>query len=245
MLPAFVMNEICVGSASGNDATTSQEPDRHASPASSGSDVPQEWVSNLKDQRPRSNTAKPKSDLWQSYNIGLPPVGQQNAVSFKIPWKPIPDYNDKKGKVVMINPFTMEDPSKELVVDQLVRPHLYQDVHSLTRTSRLNPIAPSYTPSYIKSSEEVNYQAKEVKRLDDKEENARVTPGGTSLFRSDSVLYTDNNEKSDHNDHSDAGNVQISPRINTGFDSSLVRDRKSYNDQVLKNVQKIRDNINC
>ena len=42
--------------------------------------------------------AKPKSDLWQSYNIGLPPVGQQNTVSFKIPWKPVPDYNDKKGK---------------------------------------------------------------------------------------------------------------------------------------------------
>ena len=57
-------------------------------------------------------------------------------------------------------------------------------------------------------------------------------------------MYTDNNKKSDHNDHSDAGNVQISPRINTGFDSSLVRDRKSYNDQVLQNVQKIRDNIN-
>ena len=85
------MNEIRVGSASGNDATTSQEPDRHASPASPGSDIPQEWVSNLKDQRPRSNTAKPKSDLWQSYNIGLPPVGQQNTVSFKIPQKPVPN----------------------------------------------------------------------------------------------------------------------------------------------------------
>ena len=99
VLPAFVTNEIRVGSASGNDATTSQEPDRHASPASSGSDIPQEWVSNLKDQRPRSNMAKPKSDLWQSYNIGLPPVGQRSTVSFKIPQKPIPDYNDKKGKV--------------------------------------------------------------------------------------------------------------------------------------------------
>ena len=126
VLPTFIMNEICVGSASGNGATTSQEPDRHASPASSGSDIPQEWVSNLKDQRPRSNMARPKSNLWQSYNIGLPPVGQQNTVSFKIPWKPVPYYNDKKGKVIMINPFTMEDPSKEPVVDQSVRPHLYQ-----------------------------------------------------------------------------------------------------------------------
>ena len=82
VLPTFVTNEIpiCIGSASGNDATTSQEPDRHASPVSPGSDIPQEWVSNLKDQRPRSNMAKPKSDLWQSYNIGLPPVGQQNKV---------------------------------------------------------------------------------------------------------------------------------------------------------------------
>ena len=150
MLPSFVMNEIRVGSASGNDATTSQEPDRHASPASPESDIPQEWVSNLKDQRPKSNMAKPKSDLWQSYNIGLPPVGQRNGVSFEIPQKPVPDYNNKKGKVVMINPFTMEDPSKEPVVDQSVRPHLYQDVHSLTRTSRLNPTAPSYTPSYVK-----------------------------------------------------------------------------------------------
>ena len=111
----------------------------------------------------------------------------------------------------MINPFTMEDPSKEPVVDQLVRPHLYQDVHGLTRTSRLNPTAPSYTPSYVKSSEEVNHQAKEVKRLDDKEEEARVTPGGTSLFRSDSVLYTDSNKNSDHIDHPDDGNVQVSP----------------------------------
>ena len=76
VLPTFITNEICIGSASGNDATTSQEPDRHASPASSGSDIPQEWVSSLKDQRPRSNTAKPKSVLWQSYNIGLAPVGQ-------------------------------------------------------------------------------------------------------------------------------------------------------------------------
>ena len=60
MLPAFVMNEIPIriGLASGNDATTSQEPDRHASPASSGSDVPQEWVSNLKDQRPRCYDAR-------------------------------------------------------------------------------------------------------------------------------------------------------------------------------------------
>ena len=63
MLPTFVMNEICISSASGNEATTSQEPDRHTSPASPGSDIPQEWVSNLKDQRPRSNTARPKSDL--------------------------------------------------------------------------------------------------------------------------------------------------------------------------------------
>ena len=37
MLPAFIMNEIHIGSTSGNDTTTSQEPDRHASPASSGS----------------------------------------------------------------------------------------------------------------------------------------------------------------------------------------------------------------
>ena len=81
VLPTFITNEIHIGSAIGNDATTSQEPDRHASPASSGSDIPQEWVTNLKDQRPRSNTAKPKSDLWQSYNIGLPPVGQQNTVT--------------------------------------------------------------------------------------------------------------------------------------------------------------------
>ena len=43
MLPAFVMNEIRIGSTSGNDATTSQEPDRHTSPASPGSDIPQEW----------------------------------------------------------------------------------------------------------------------------------------------------------------------------------------------------------
>ena len=128
--------------------------------------------------------------------------------------------------------------------DQSVRSHLYQDVHGLTSTSRLNLITPSYTPSYVKSSEEVNHQAKEVKQLDDKEEEARVTPGGDSLFQSDSVLYTDNNKKSDHNDHLDAGNVQVSPQINTGFNSSLVRDRKSYNDQVLKIVQKIRDNIN-
>ena len=58
VLPAFVMNEIRVGSASGNDATTttSQEPDRHASPASSGSDVPQEWVSQWK--------ILPKNWLW-------------------------------------------------------------------------------------------------------------------------------------------------------------------------------------
>ena len=83
MLPTFVTNEIRIGSASGNDATTSQEPDRHTSPVSPGSDIPQEWVSNLEDQRPRSNKAKPKSNLWQSYNIGLPPVGQQNTVSSK------------------------------------------------------------------------------------------------------------------------------------------------------------------
>ena len=83
--------------------------------------------------------AKPKSDLWQSYNIGLRPVGQRNTVSFKIPWKPVPDYNNKKGKVIMIDPFTMEDPSKVPVVDQSVRPHLYQDVHSLTRTSKVKP----------------------------------------------------------------------------------------------------------
>ena len=101
--------------------------------------------------------AKPKSDLWQSYNIGLPPVGQRNTVSFKIPRKPVPGYNDKKEKVIMIDLFIVEDPSKVPVVDQSVRPHLYQDVHGLTRTSRLNPIAPSYTPSYVKSSEEVNH----------------------------------------------------------------------------------------
>ena len=140
------------------------------------------------------------------------------------------------------------DPSKVPVVDQLVRPHLDQDVHGLTSSSRLNSTTLSYTPSYVKSSEEVNHQAKEVKQLDDKEEEARVVPGGArSLFQSDSVLYTDNNKKLDHNDNSikpDHGNVQISPQINTGFDSSLVQDRKSYNDQVLKNIQKIRDNIN-
>ena len=55
-------------------------------------------------------------------------------------------------------------------------------------------------------------------------------------------MYTDNDKKSDHNDHPDDGNIQVSPQINTGFNSSLVLDRKSYNDQVLKNVQKIRDN---
>ena len=60
----------------------------------------------------------------------------------------------------MINPFISEDPSKVPVVDQSVRPHLYQDVHGLTSTSRLNPTAPSYTPFYVKSSEEVNHQAK-------------------------------------------------------------------------------------
>ena len=51
MLPTFVTNEILihVGSTSGNDTTTSQEPDRHASPASPGSYIPQEWVSNLKE----------------------------------------------------------------------------------------------------------------------------------------------------------------------------------------------------
>ena len=87
----------------------------------------------------------------------------------------------------MINPFMMEDPSKEPVVDQSVRPHLYQDVHGLTRTSRLNLTTPSYTPSYFKSSEEVNHQVKEVKRLDDKEEDARVTPGGIVYF--DPILY--------------------------------------------------------
>ena len=83
-----------------------------------------------------------------------------------------------------IGPFIVEDPSKVPVVDQLVRPHLYQDVHGLTRTSRLNPITPSYTPSYVKSSEEeeVNHKAKEVKWLDDKEEEVRVVPGRTSLF---------------------------------------------------------------
>ena len=79
----------------------------------------------------------------------------------------------------MINPFIEEDTSKVPVVYQLVKPHLYQKAHSLTRTSRLYPIAPSYTPSYIKSSEEVNHQ---VKWLDDKEEEVRVKPGGTSLF---------------------------------------------------------------
>ena len=105
------------------------------------------------------------------------------------------------------NPLDVMDPSKVLVVDQSVRPHLYQDVHGLTSTSWLNLITPSYIPSYIKSSEEVNHQAKEIKWLDDKEEDARVTPGGDSLFRSDSVLYTDNNKKSDYNDHPDAGNA--------------------------------------
>ena len=47
----------------------------------------------------------------------------------------MPDYNDKKGKVIMIDPFIVEDPSKVPVVDQSVRPHLYQDVHGLIRTS--------------------------------------------------------------------------------------------------------------
>ena len=126
----------------------------------------------------------------------------------------MPDYNNKKGKVIVIDPFIVEGPSKVPVVDQLVRPHLYQDVHGLTSTSRLNPITPSYTPSYIKSSEEVNHQAKEVKQLDDKEEEARVAPGGASLFRSNSVLYTDNNKKLDHNNNiikPDNGNNQVSP----------------------------------
>ena len=41
----------------------------------------------------------------------------------------------------------------------------------------------------------MNHQAKEVKWLDDKEEEARVAPGGArSLFQSDSVLYTDSNK---------------------------------------------------
>ena len=88
----------------------------------------------------------------------------------------------------MINPFTLEDPSKVLVVDQSVRPHLYQDVHSLIRTSRLNPIAPSYTPSYVKCNEDVNHQAKEVIQLDDKEEEARVLHlGGIVYF--DPILH--------------------------------------------------------
>ena len=94
----------------------------------------------------------------------------------------------------------------------------------------------------------MNHQAKEVKWLDEKEEDGRVVPRGPrSLFQSDSVLYADNNKKSDQNNNAikpDHGNVQISPQINTGFNSSLVCDRKSYNDQVLKNIQKIRDNIN-
>ena len=54
--------------------------------------------------------AKPKSNLWQSYNIGLPPVEQQNSGSFKIPWKPILDYNDKKGKVIIVDPLNVMDP---------------------------------------------------------------------------------------------------------------------------------------
>ena len=70
------------------------------------------------------------------------------------------------------------DPSKEPVVDQLVRPHLYQDVHGLTSSSRLDLTAPSYTPTYVKSSEEMNHQGKEVNQLDNKEEDARVVPGG-------------------------------------------------------------------
>ena len=45
----------------------------------------------------------------------------------------------------------------------------------------------------------------------DKEEEARVAPGGASLFQSNSVLYTDSNKKLDHIDHPDDGNVQISP----------------------------------
>ena len=59
----------------------------------------------------------------------------------------MPDYNDKKGKV---DPLDVMDPSKVPVVDQSVRPHLYQDVHSLTRTSRLNPIAPVIHPPTLK-----------------------------------------------------------------------------------------------
>ena len=94
-------------------------------------------------------------------------MGQRNNISFKIPWKPVPDYNDKKGKVVIINPFVVKDV---LVVN-------------LTSPSRLNLTAPSYTPNYVISSEEVNHQGKEVKRLDDKEDEVRVTPGGArSLF---------------------------------------------------------------
>ena len=57
----------------------------------------------------------------------------------------------------------------------------------------------------------MNHQAKEVKWLDDKEEEVRVVPGGGSLFRSNSVLYTDNNKKLDHNNHPDDGNVQVYP----------------------------------
>ena len=112
----------------------------------------------------------------------------------------------------MIKPFMVKDSSKVPVVNQSVRPHLYQDVHSITSTSRLSPITPSFTPNYVKSSEEVNHQAKEVKWLDDKEEYVRVAPGGARLlFQSDSVLYT---EKLDHNDNTtkpDDGNVQVSP----------------------------------
>ena len=93
----------------------------------------------------------------------------------------------------------------------MINSFISEDVHGLTRTSRLNPITPSYTPSYVKSSEEVNHQAKKVKWLDDKEEEARVAPGGTSLFQSNSVLYTDNNKKLDNDDHPDDGNIQISP----------------------------------
>ena len=60
----------------------------------------------------------------------------------------------------MINPFVVKDVP---VVNQSIRPHLHQDMHGITSPSRLNLTTPSYTPDYVKSSEEVNHQAKEVK----------------------------------------------------------------------------------
>ena len=73
----------------------------------------------------------------------------------------------------MIDPFMVKHLP---VVNQSVRPHLYQDVHGITSTSRLNLTASNFT-----TLKEVNHLAKEVKQLDDKEEEVRVAPGGTCL----------------------------------------------------------------